>query len=390
MAQKRYRQRGFTLLASAVSAVAMFGMAGLVIDLGRMYITKNEAQSFADSASLYAALQLNGAASGLTNADAAVAANPNKWNFGTTAFSGTIIEYSADGSTGWATSGNVANPATIQYVRVTAVVNNVALLLLPVTGTGTTATVKAQAVGSQVVVGTSSTNTIKNSIFPYSPIAPAAGSSYSAVMASDPTGNFGFTVGQQYDLKWPNSPQTGTAGANKVPCAGDDNTAMINRQNGAGSQWGEIVLNPAESIAQEITDDAGNVSVYLGMVVNPTTGTKNTITTALTTRVSQDGDTTSNTYADYIANTAHNGRRLINVIVNSGYSDAAGNLLPTNQQAIAVGFAQFLLLTDYNNSGGANNAWCAIYVGPSPVMDSANVGGGSIGGGGVGVIRLVQ
>jgi hypothetical protein len=213
-------------------------------------------------------------------------------------------------------------------------------------------------------------------------------------MASDPTGNFGFTVGQQYDLKWPNSPTVGTAGNAKIPCAGDDNTAMINRQNGAASQWGEIVLNSASSISTQITDDAGGIQVYLDQSVTPTTGTKNSDTTALDARVAQDGDTTSTTYADYIANPAHNGRRLITTIVNSGYADASGNPLPANQQAIGVGFAQFLLLPDYSKSGGANNAWCAIYVGPAPLVDGEGTGGGTGGGGtsggGVAVIRLVQ
>ncbi len=32
----------------------MFGMGGLAFDIGRMYITKNEAQSYADSAAVYA------------------------------------------------------------------------------------------------------------------------------------------------------------------------------------------------------------------------------------------------------------------------------------------------------------------------------------------------
>jgi Flp pilus assembly protein TadG len=138
-----------------VCAVVLFGMAGLAIDLGRMYITKNEAQSFADSAALYAAQQLDGTTTGLTNADTAVTNNPNAWNFATTAFSGTITEYSADGSTNWQTSGNVsaANAANVRYVRVTPVVNNMALFFLPVTGTGTTAPVKAQAVGGQVLLG---------------------------------------------------------------------------------------------------------------------------------------------------------------------------------------------------------------------------------------------
>src|SRR5438876_9831010 len=107
MINRRAGQRGFTMLASAICGVMIFGMAGLAVDIGRMYITKNEAQSFADSAALFAALQLDGSTSGLTNADAAVASCPNKWNFATTAFTGTTIEYSADGSTGWATSSDV-------------------------------------------------------------------------------------------------------------------------------------------------------------------------------------------------------------------------------------------------------------------------------------------
>src|SRR5437870_12500303 len=101
MKQKCSDRRGFVLLAVGVCAVALFGMAGLAIDLGRMYITKNEAQTYCDSASLTAAIKLDGTANALNNADAAVAASANRWNFGTSGFSGTLIEYSADGSTGW-------------------------------------------------------------------------------------------------------------------------------------------------------------------------------------------------------------------------------------------------------------------------------------------------
>src|ERR1700720_3445635 len=117
MAKRRAGQRGFTMVASAMCAVMIFGMAGLAIDLGRMYITKNEAQSYADSAALYAAQQLDGTSAGITAANNAVANNPNTWNFGTTAFSGTITEYSPDGSTSWQTSGTVtaAQAANIRY-----------------------------------------------------------------------------------------------------------------------------------------------------------------------------------------------------------------------------------------------------------------------------------
>src|SRR5260370_24611007 len=118
MEYERSSTRGFTLVASAVAAVALFGMAGLAIDVGHMYITKNEAQTFCDSAAIYAAMKVDGTSSGLTNADAAVAANTNKWNFASTAFSGTVTQYSATSTGPWATSA-AATPATMQYVRVT-------------------------------------------------------------------------------------------------------------------------------------------------------------------------------------------------------------------------------------------------------------------------------
>src|SRR5260370_23949555 len=118
-------EQGFVLIASAVAAVVIFGMAGLAFYIGRMYITKKEAQKFADSASLYAAPKLDGTTAAPTRADNAVKNNPNAWNFATTAFDAnkTIVEYSVDGSTNWAKSSSVTSPATVAYVRVTALVD---------------------------------------------------------------------------------------------------------------------------------------------------------------------------------------------------------------------------------------------------------------------------
>jgi len=375
------------------------------MDLGRMYITKNEAQSFADSAALYAAQLLDGTPTGLTNADNAVATNPNKWNFGTSAFSGTITEYSADGATNWQTSDKVtaAQALNIRYVRVTPVVSNVALFFLPVTGTSTTATVKAQAVGGQVLLGcTTCTSSTSSStppggagsssgppvLFPYSPIANVNATSSSGLPTSgDP---FGFTPGTQYDLKWPTSATVGTLGNNKVPCAGDNNAAMVNRESGASSHLGEIVLNSASAISNDILtlDDAVGVSVSIDQSVNPTTGDKNKEVKALNDRAAQDTDNSSLTYANY----SGNGRRLITVIVNNGFADSTGAAYSSDKQAIGLGYAQFLLLPtgSYTQSGGANNPWCAIYVGPSPSVDTPKTGGGGANGRGVGVVRLTH
>src|SRR5438874_5394901 len=103
MANRRLSKKGFTLLASAVCTVALIAAAGLAVDIGRIYITKNEAQSYADAAAISAALKLNGTAGGVSAADAVVLASPNSWNFGTTAFTGTVTEYSVDGLNNWLT-----------------------------------------------------------------------------------------------------------------------------------------------------------------------------------------------------------------------------------------------------------------------------------------------
>ena len=383
MSRGNSHQRGFTLLASALCALGLFGMAGLAVDLGRLYIVKNEAQGYADAAATAAAQQLDGTAAGLTNGDQAVSSSTNKWNFATTPFSGTLVEYSADGSTGWASSGS-APPANMRYVRVSATAKNVSLFFLPVVGSGSTMTVKASAIAGQQPAAS-----LTNGVFPYSPIAHVMGSTAAAVQAADPTHNFGFTVGEQYDLKWPNNPNVGAVGDNKVPCSGDNATVWINRQSGSGSEAGEIMLNAASALTSVI-DDLSGVNVTLGQSVNPTNGNKNSIVKGFNDRIAMDGDAISSSYAAYLANAAHNGRRLITVVVNSGYADTAGNGLPANEQSIAVGYAQFLLLPNYTQAGGGNNPWCAIYVGPNPAYGLDHTGAGGIDGQGVAFIRLTQ
>ncbi len=92
----------------------------------------------------------------------------------------------------------------IRFVRVTATVSNLPLYLLPVTGITNVATVKAQAIGGITLEGTSAANPLYNGeIFPYSPVANVDATNSSQLPTTgDP---FGFTVGQQYDLKWPGS-----------------------------------------------------------------------------------------------------------------------------------------------------------------------------------------
>src|SRR5207245_11727189 len=119
LSRRPSNEQGFTLLASAVCSVVLIASAGLAVDMGRMYITKNEAQSYADAAAVSAALKLNGTAYGLTQADAAVTASPNSWAFSTTALgaattargAATAPQYSAAGLASWSSSA-AATPSS--------------------------------------------------------------------------------------------------------------------------------------------------------------------------------------------------------------------------------------------------------------------------------------
>lgn len=81
-------ERGFALLATGVGLLAIVGIAGITVDLGRMYIAKNELMAYTDAASIAAAVQLDGTAAGITrakNAGAAMGtgANAMGWDFAT-------------------------------------------------------------------------------------------------------------------------------------------------------------------------------------------------------------------------------------------------------------------------------------------------------------------
>src|SRR4051812_8466854 len=108
-------QRGYSLLATGMWTGAIFAALGLAADMGRMFIAKNEAQDYSEAAAIAAAFRLNGSSEGLASADKAVVLSPNKWNFATANFSGTRVEFSVDGTTGWATSAS-ADPARMKYV----------------------------------------------------------------------------------------------------------------------------------------------------------------------------------------------------------------------------------------------------------------------------------
>jgi Flp pilus assembly protein TadG len=354
------KKRGFVLLVTAVAMFVLVGMLGLAVDLGRVYIIKNEAQAYADVAAISAARHLNGKQSGIDAANAEVAGSTNSWNFGTQAFTSSTrtVEFAKSSSGPWDPAPS--NPLSgYGYVRVTAspVLN---LAFMPAVGASSTQQVRAQAVAGVVP-----------ETFPaggYMPFTPFAHS------GADP--NFGFTIGEEYGFLWP-----GNINNRNNACEGDragwpaydfSDNSVIN-----GSDRGYFELQAASAISNAILGGAQTDALNVGDQITLTNGQKQAEQSALATRAGYDTDLT-----DYSASSGTapayrgNGMRLVIMPVNSA--------VPVNGKVTVIGFAAFLLPISYPNGG--NKAWCAIYMG------SATEGGGvsPYPDAGAYVVRLVQ
>jgi uncharacterized membrane protein len=143
-------ERGVALVAMCVSMFLLLAMIGLVFDLGRIYIARNEAQIFTDAASMAAAKALDGTDAGLAKARAAVAGLPNRWNLGSTEFASVEVEFSEDGSH-W--DAKPKSAADIRYARVSAPANRIEITWLRAVGGPREFTIPAHA-ASQMASGT--------------------------------------------------------------------------------------------------------------------------------------------------------------------------------------------------------------------------------------------
>lgn len=100
MALRFQRRRGVIVLAACFSLGLLVLMAGLAVDVGRIYVVKNEAQAYADGAALLAAREWDGTAAGQDRARQAIDRSPNRWDFGTAEFAPADrkVEFAADGA----------------------------------------------------------------------------------------------------------------------------------------------------------------------------------------------------------------------------------------------------------------------------------------------------
>ena len=350
--QETRARKGFALLATAACLFAMVGMLGLAADVGRMYIVKSEMQAYVDSAALTAALELDGTPAGITRAQSSVSANPNRWNMGTSPFTGTQTDFAADAGGPWEPAPSPASGFRFVRVRATA---TLPLYFIPAVAVSKTSVIKASGVAAQVPK-----TEFREGALPFSPFAHNSGQS-----------DYGFVPGERYTLRWGSNPKV-----NVNVCQGDNAAAWVAQaQAGGSSERGYIEESSSSVIRAAIEQDYQTEPVTVGLPVEMTGGNKQTQRDSLITRINQDTDPSSDTYAQYEAAGAGNGRRLVAVPVNTGYPDN-----------IVLGFGLFFLLlpSEYDHSG--NKPFCAEFVGPY-VQGSRHKGAG---GAGSYVVRLVQ
>jgi Flp pilus assembly protein TadG len=351
-------ERGFVLFLCGVMAVVMIGCLGIAVDMGRLFIAKNEGQTYVDAAALAAALALDGTSNGVTNAQTAATGVGNKWNFMTNSFSGTTVEVATSLGGPWTAASSPPSPATgYTHARVTATVS-VPLYFAPVitafAGSAiTSTTVKAQAVAAQVPQ-----TTFNQGLFPFAPIGFDG-------LGGNTTAPWGFVVGQQYTMRYESS--------GKFECPGDDADPNHIKIGSTRGFWGSS--SSSSTATAEIVGLSQEVSLTVGQVLPGVGGAKTSVADAIVYRINQDGDTTSNTYSEYLANPAHNGQRVVIMPIQSEVNDTV------------LGFGAFLLLDNKSYKHTGNENWCAVFIGPG-VVDSPNGAAGPTAG--AYQVKLVQ
>jgi len=156
----RRGERGVSLMLFAVCLVGMLGALGLAYDMGRMFITKSELQTFCDASVLAAVHQLDGTQAGIQGANTTATAGPlgttkpNGYNFDTVAINTAAATYatSLNGTQATYATANASGANNYRFITLTATANVPISFLRLLPGIGASYTVTANATaGSQAI-----------------------------------------------------------------------------------------------------------------------------------------------------------------------------------------------------------------------------------------------
>lgn len=346
-AVRKRSEAGFSLLLLTASLIVIVAMLGLTFDIGRMFIVKNELQTFADASALAAISFMDGTQTGIQSANSTATAGPlgttkpNGYNFDTTAITNVTATYASQFTGQYDSYATASTGATNNYNFINVTANaSIPMFFMPVLpGIPASYTVTAHAIAGQ------KQNASPGDLAPFMP---------DATNMAD-TKNFGFVVGQEYTLKW------GTGNPATTTCNGDSSFVDPNPQ----AQHGFVNLgqgNSNSALRDAIVYGADpNSPIDVGSLIPGVPGNRGTtIFSALSALAGQDTDDTS-TYPAYLtslANGTANGRRIITVAIGDP-STWNGN--GAGSEAVA-GFGNFLLDPSYS---GTDGPICATYLGPA-------------------------
>ncbi len=377
---RQKKRKGGVLVMFAISMVVIIACSGLAVDVGRMYVTRTEAQSFVDSLALAKAAEYIG------ERDENSGDVWKRYNFNTESFTNYEVGYSSSLGGTYSTekpeSGNV-------YVRATATVD-VPLLLLRVLVPDDFGTVRATA-----VAGVERLTSAGEGTFPYAIRTPPSGPS-GFVLDVPYTFRWGNNVSKDLEDAWKyviaNIPDAGldaqldaTAevlrGGNpfigKNPpninewCAGDATREFLMGLLGTGTSFdtvsgdlfswnGGFFSGGTNTIVAAMAFGYQDQLVEEGDTISVATGVRQATVNELKWVVSHDTDPTSVTKATYLADPTGNGFRVIEVatvVFDTAY------LKPGSGAVATVAAIEAFLLQPSGSYGNPQSNWCATYYG---------------------------
>src|SRR5579864_867130 len=299
-------ERGFSLLVIAALGTVMIGMLGLSFDLGRMFIVKNELQTFTDASAMASCRQMDGTNTGLLAAhNTATAgplgsAKPNGWNFDVNAVSNIADTYSTSFTGTYDSYATASSSATNNYrfIRVTANATLPLYFLAVIPGLPTQQFLQAAAAAGQQAQSSVGNGGLE-------PFLPDAHNSAD-------TQNFGFVPNTEYTLKWGGG--NGNGAVADTTCTGDIGWSDPNpaSQHGfldLGQGNGDSALRSAMVYGGYPNANSTPSSVSAGMSMAGVPGNRgSSIFSALAERSYQDPDQSSLTWEDYKRAGVGNGR----------------------------------------------------------------------------------
>ena len=190
------RQRGAIAIMFALTLLMLFGFLGLTLDLGATYDLKTELQNAADAAALAGAKDLNGTATGVTNAVAraksVAASNNHSYSRSLTLVDADIGFASDPDATTWLSVGAAQGaPSGLLFIRVTAPTTSRNNWFMQVAGGPASTAAKAEAVAGRFSIGITPIGVCALDPDKYDHYPPPAG---------DELMEYGFRRGMAYDI----------------------------------------------------------------------------------------------------------------------------------------------------------------------------------------------